>query len=120
MEALVPGGWPEIRRRNRELALAARRILSEALGVKPPAPEEMIGSLVALPLPDGSPEPPVSALYADPLQEDLLTRYKIEVPIVPWPEPPRRLVRISAQLYNSEEEYQRLGEALRELGMVSM
>lgn len=115
MESLVPGGWPEIRRRNRELALAARRILAAALAVEPPAPEEMIGALVALPLPDGEPGPP-SALYADPLQEDLLTRYKIEVPIVPWPAPPRRLVRISAQLYNCEEEYRRLGEALRELG----
>lgn len=117
MAELLPGGWPEIRRRNRELALAARGILAAALEVEPPAPEEMIGSLVSLPLPDGSPEPPVSALYVDPLQEELLARYRIEVPIVPWPAAPRRLVRISAQLYNAEDDYRRLGAALRELGL---
>jgi isopenicillin-N epimerase len=115
MAALVPGGWPEIRRRNRELALAGRRILAEALDVEPPCPEEMIGSLAALPLPDGSPEPPRSALYADPLQEVLLAEHRIEVPIVPWPKPPRRLVRISAQLYNSAGEYRRLAAALRSI-----
>ena len=115
MAAMVPGGWPEIRRRNRELALAGRRILMEALGVEPPCPEEMIGSLAALPLPDGSSEPPRSALYADPLQEVLLAEHRIEVPIVPWPRPPKRLIRISAQLYNSEEEYRRLSGALQSI-----
>ena len=117
LEELVPGGWPEIRRRNRDLALAARRLLTAALEVEPPAPEEMIGTLVSLPLPDGSPEPPVSALYVDPLQEELLARYRVEVPIVPWPAPPRRLVRVLAQLYNTEDDYRRLGDALRELGL---
>jgi isopenicillin-N epimerase len=118
MAALVEGGWEEIRRRNRELAFAARRILAEALGVAPPAPEEMIATLVSFPLPDGaSAEPPSSPLYADALQDELLARYRIEVPVVPWPAPPRRLIRISAQLYNSEDEYRKLGEALRELGL---
>src|SRR5690606_18426390 len=98
---LVAGGWEEIRRRNRELALEGRRILAEALGVPPPAPEEMIGALVAFPLSDGaSAEPPTSPLYADPLQDELLFRHRIEIPVVPWPAPPKRLIRISAQLYN--------------------
>ncbi|HUF78542.1 MAG TPA: aminotransferase class V-fold PLP-dependent enzyme, partial [Thermoanaerobaculia bacterium] len=50
--AMVPGGWPEVRRRNRELALAARRELAGALGVPLPCPDSMIASLAALPLPD--------------------------------------------------------------------
>jgi isopenicillin-N epimerase len=114
MESLVPGGWPAIRKHNRELALAGRRILAGALDVPLPCPDEMIGSLAALSLPDGSPEPPTSALYADPLQEALLRTHRIEVPIVPWPAPPKRLVRISAQLYNRPEHYERLGAALRQ------
>ena len=36
MGGLVPGGWPEVRARNRELALRARDILCSALGVPPP------------------------------------------------------------------------------------
>ena len=113
--ALVPGGWPEVRRRNRELALFARRTLCEALEVAPPCPEDMLGSLAAVPLPDGGPLGPRWALDTDPLQDALLERHGIEVPIVPWPAPPRRLVRISAQLYNSEAQYTWLGSALREI-----
>jgi isopenicillin-N epimerase len=112
MGSVLPGGWAEVRRRNRGLALEARRVLATALGVELPCPDEMIGSLAALPLPDGSPGTPRSALYADPLQDTLLEEYRIEVPIVPWPAPPRRLVRISAQLYNELGQYEKLGAAL--------
>ncbi len=111
--SLLPGGWPELRRRNRELALAARRRLCEALGVPPPAPDAMIGSLAAVPIPDGSPEASVSPFDADPLQDLLLARHRIEVPVVPWPRPPRRLVRVSVQAYNAAGDYDRLAEALR-------
>jgi isopenicillin-N epimerase len=44
----------------------------------------------------------------------LLRRHGIEVPIIPWPAPPKRVLRISAQLYNSLPEYERLAEALAE------
>jgi isopenicillin-N epimerase len=42
----------------------------------------------------------------------LLDEYRIEVPIVPWPRPPARLVRVSGQVYNSADDYQRLVAAL--------
>jgi isopenicillin-N epimerase len=35
------------------------------------------------------------------------------VPIFRWPAPPRRHVRISAQLYNGPEQFARLADALR-------
>jgi isopenicillin-N epimerase len=104
---VFPGGWPELMQRNRTLALSARRKLAAALGVRPPCPDELIGTLAALPLPDGE-------LV---LQARLYERHRIEVPIIPWPAPPHRLVRISAQIYNRIEEYEQLGKALRaELG----
>jgi len=112
---LLPGGWAELRRRNRALALEARQLLCDALGVPAPCPADMIGALAAVPLPDGAPDAPRSPLYADPLQDVLLERFGIEVPIVPWPAPPRRLVRVSAQLYNTRAEYEQLAQALREL-----
>lgn len=39
------------------------------------------------------------------------------VPIVPWPAPPRRLVRVSAQIYNRKREYVRLAGALAAMGL---
>jgi isopenicillin-N epimerase len=111
--SLLPGGWPEIRRRNRELALAGRQLLCEALKIAPPCPEELIGSLASVPIPEAATTaPPKSPLYLDPLQDRLLSRHGIEVPVIPWPAPPRRLLRISAQLYNSLPEYQHLATAL--------
>ncbi len=114
MAALVPGGWPEVMRRNHELALRGRDILASALGIAPPAPDSMLGSMAALPLPDGNADE-VPSLYGDPLQDRLLNEFGIEVPIVPWPGPPRRLIRISAQLYNEERDYEYLASALKTL-----
>lgn len=114
MGGLLPGGWRELRERNRALAVRARAILAEALAVELPAPESMIGSLVALPLPDGG-EPPRSYLYTDPLQTELYQRDRIEVPVIPWPATPKRLVRVSAQLYNREQDYHALAAALRRM-----
>jgi isopenicillin-N epimerase len=109
---LVPGGWDAVRAQNCALALQARRLLCDALEVPPPCPEEMIGALAAVPLPDGPAAAAPSAFATDPLQDALRTRFGIEVPVVPWPAPPRRLLRISAQLYNARAEYERLAAAL--------
>jgi len=99
--------------RNHALALAARRVLCGALRIKPPCPDEMIGTLVSLPMPDApESQPSTSPLYLDPLQDRLLERHGIEVPFIPWPAWPRRLLRVSAQLYNSLEQYERLATAL--------
>jgi isopenicillin-N epimerase len=51
-------------------------------------------------------------LYGDPLQDELLFKHRIEVPIVRWPTAPKRVLRISAQLYNTIDEYERLAKAI--------
>ncbi|MBM3217069.1 MAG: aminotransferase class V-fold PLP-dependent enzyme [Candidatus Rokubacteria bacterium] len=113
---LVPGGWPAIMARNHTLALDARRLLAETVGTALPCPDQMIGSLASVVLPDG----PTTDIYwrnPDPLHPRLFQHWGIEVPIMSWPAPPRRLVRISAQLYNDPAQYVRLADALRkELG----
>jgi isopenicillin-N epimerase len=114
LESLVPGGWPAIRKRNHDLAVAARNRICGVLKIAPPAPDSLLGSMVSIPLPAAlgkiKPKPP---LYIDPLQDRLFEKWKIDVPIVYWPSFPKRLLRISAQLYNSAQDIERLAEALR-------
>jgi isopenicillin-N epimerase len=112
--SLVPGGWAEVMRRNHELALRGRDTLCNALSIDKPAPDIMLGSMAAVPLPDGAADTAPS-LYGDPLQDVLFERFAIEVPVVPWPGPPKRVLRVSAQLYNQAEEYDVLANALRTL-----
>lgn len=106
------GGWPEVMRRNNALSLLGRDLLCDALGIRPPAPDAMLGAMAAVPLPDGMPYAG-SIIPGDPLQDRLLFEHDIEVPIVPWPEPPKRLLRISAQLYNELGDYEKLAAALQ-------
>lgn len=112
MASLHAGGWEALMARNRSLALEARTILCDALGVEKPAPDEMIGSMAAIPLPDA--DEPSLAYGRDPLQDRLFFEHKIEVPLQLWPAWPKRLVRISAQVYNTIDQYERLAEALLE------
>jgi isopenicillin-N epimerase len=110
LDTLLPGGALALAAHNRALALAARSLLCEVLGTVAPAPDSMIGALAALVLPDGTMER--TALGLDPLQDTLFFEHQIEVPIIPFPRPPHRLLRISAQIYNDERDYRRLAEAL--------
>jgi len=112
---LLPGGWKEVMERNRKTALEGRRIIGQALCQDVPSPDEMVGSIASIQMPEGSSEPPKSALYGDPLQDILLGDYGIEIPVIPWPSAPQRLIRISAQLYNSPEQYEHLAGALKEI-----
>lgn len=112
--AMLPGGWPEIMARNRRVAIEARRALCAALGIAVPGPDEMIGALGAVPLPDGRPDPPGAPARRDGLQDLLFERFGIEVPVMRWPSPPARLIRVSAQLYNTPAQFGRLAGCLSE------
>jgi isopenicillin-N epimerase len=109
--SLVAGGWSEIMQRNHELVLRARDLLCDTLQIAPPAPDAMLGCMAAVPLPDGT-EVTAPPLYGDPLQDKLLFEHGIEVPFVPWPHPPQRVLRVSAALYNTFDEYEKLAKVL--------
>ena len=111
MGSLLPGGWPALMAHNRGTALAARDRLCAGLGVAPPAPNSMIGSLVALPVPPGF-GPAAQDGERDPLQTALFDRFGIELLVFTWPLLGTRILRVSAQLYNSAADYERLAEAL--------
>jgi isopenicillin-N epimerase len=113
-------GIEGLMRQNRRLVLQGRRTLGETLGLSPTCPEEMVGSIAAMRLPDDA--DPSAALDASTaispthrLQVDLRERFGIQVPVYHWPARPRKLLRISAQAYNSLAQYERLATALRSL-----
>ncbi|HEX5826939.1 MAG TPA: hypothetical protein VFY23_05415, partial [Candidatus Limnocylindrales bacterium] len=112
-------GWEGLRASNAALARRARDILCAALGVPPPAPDSMLGSMASVPLPNIAP----TRAAAVRLQADLFEEDRIEVPIVPFPVraaveedgaggPAQLLVRVSAQAYNRPDEYQALADSL--------
>jgi isopenicillin-N epimerase len=123
--AMLDGGWPAVMARNRSLAHDAGRRLAAVLGMGRPAPDDLLGAMVALPMPEDGPlgGPPAagasSPLDTDPLQDRLLESFGVEVPINPWPVPaaesaglPRRLIRVSMALHNDVGDVDRLIEAL--------
>jgi isopenicillin-N epimerase len=112
--SLLPGGWPALMAHNRATALAGRDRLCATLGVPAPAPDAMIGSLAAVSLPPGLPPAP-DGTERDPLHTVLLERFGIEAPVFTWPALGARILRVSAQLYNTPADYERLADALTEL-----
>ena len=108
------GGWPALMDANHALVLDGRDRVAAALGVEPPAPDSMIGSMAVLPIP---------GLSGDVEAENLRARLAeagLQVPVGGWPVPAARrgadaeqvLLRISAQRYNEPADYDRLAEAL--------
>ena len=108
---LLPGGWGELRESNHQMAIRARRVLSEALEVESPCPENMLGAMATLPLPERF-QAALKTGRIDAEQERLYDRFRIEVPLFRIGQPQRRYFRISAHIYNSLAEYEYLTEAL--------
>ena len=113
--SLLPGGWAALRARNHELALAARDLICRALGVEPPAPDQMIGS--GAPGADRAGKPKVCVRI--PRQPyDALIEQGIQVVVTPWPQRPdggrwRRLLRVSCAAYNDLPQVERLASLLQ-------
>jgi isopenicillin-N epimerase len=117
MEELLPGGWPELMRHNRELAIWGRQLLTDKLDLPPVCPDTMIGAIAAVELPPAF--LPESSLpvdddinYEDRLEKLLYETYRITIPVIKWPAPKKRLLRVSAQMYNERSHYETLVAAL--------
>jgi isopenicillin-N epimerase len=110
-------GFIALMRHNRDLALRARRLIADAMNIPAVAPESMVGTIASIFIPRAGPNAAPSARppqrrYADPLQERVIDRWGIQVPIWWVPGTPQRLVRISAQAYNTFAQYEYLLRAL--------
>lgn len=111
MGRMLPGGWPELIARNHSLAVRARALLLDCLQVEAPCPEAMLGSMASIPLPPPAPGSIAAGLDCNGLH-DWFRKRNVEVVIHPHAVP---LLRISAQLYNTIEHYERLATLLTEV-----
>jgi isopenicillin-N epimerase len=71
--------------------------------------------MATIPLPESERFPPPiagSEMTQDPVHDVLFDEHRIEVPILRNPVDHGRMVRVSAQLYNQREDYERLAAAL--------
>ncbi|HTQ04810.1 MAG TPA: aminotransferase class V-fold PLP-dependent enzyme [Polyangiaceae bacterium] len=115
LAGLLPGGFPALRAHNHELVRFARRVLLEAVGTEPLCPESMLGSLASVALPDAPQAPGFEASpFAEPLYGELCKR-GFQALATFWPAEPRRVVRVTAELYNDRAQYERFANAVREL-----
>jgi isopenicillin-N epimerase len=118
MGSLLPGGWLELMNKNRNLAIAARKLICQTLDIPLPTSDEMLGSLASIPLPNKFLKVSNSSEkidYLNSLQELLSQKFAIEVPVITWGDSSTQLLRISAQIYNTKEQYEYLAETLKSL-----
>jgi isopenicillin-N epimerase len=110
--SMLPGGWPALLRHNHDLIMAGRKRVCDIVGLSLPAPETMIGTMASLLIPEPAPElANRPTRYDDALQDELYNNHRIVVPI--WRlNDNRRVIRLSAQVYNTLEQYEKLGHAL--------
>ena len=108
LASVFPGGWDKIMERNRNLALKARSHIISEVGLQPVCSEDFVTSMAAfiVPGPPFSPDP-------DPLHTRLLEKHGVQVPVLGWLPHNRRYLRVSAHLYNSIDQYERLAQALK-------
>ena len=103
-------GWDAVRDHNHAMAVWAHRHLLERWRVEPISPVDgsLLGSMAAVRLPGRLAELDASGLMA--LQQTLHDEHRIEVPFIWWPT--GAMLRVSAQAYNTADEYARLGDVI--------
>ncbi len=102
MASLLPGGWAELMAHNHQRAIAVRQSLCHQFQIMPPCPEALVGAMAVVPLPDRVPPD---------LQQRLYQQHRIQVPVIPWEH--TWLLRLSAQIYNTDADYDQLAAALQ-------
>ena len=112
--SLLPGSWPALFRHNHALALKARDIICNTLGIASSCPDSMVGTMISIPIPD-APESLDSrpSKYDDALQDILIETHGFATPVWRLNCNEQRIVRVSAQVYNTLDQYQRYANVLK-------
>lgn len=111
LSELVEMEWNEIMEHNKRLVIKGKNIICQKLDIIPPCPDYMISSIATIKI-SSKQVNDIDLHEPDPLHLELLENYNIQVPVWSWPSPEGRYIRISAQLYNNEEEYKYLANIL--------
>ncbi|MFT3686558.1 MAG: aminotransferase class V-fold PLP-dependent enzyme [Phycisphaerales bacterium] len=122
--AEMGGSWERLRSSCGELAKRGAEAISRKMEKwgegRLLAPDRMLGAMRAITIPtpkaaDGTGRGIGESRYNDPIQDRLLSKWRVQVPVhsVALTDGRRqRVTRISAMLYNSPEQYEYFGEAL--------
>jgi isopenicillin-N epimerase len=103
-------GWDAVREHNAALAAHGQRVVGAALGLAPadlPDPGDPDVSMRIVPLPAGL---ATTADQAQRLRQYLADKLSTETAVNAWNG--RGLLRLSAQVYNQSDDYERLAERL--------
>jgi isopenicillin-N epimerase len=107
-------GWDNVMRHNHEMATWVQQMLCEMWEVEPASPIDgsMLGSMATVVLPR---QEHVRKRFGTPeaLKAPIYDRYQIEAPVIDWGG--RWWIRASCQVYNTADQYERLGRAVLEL-----
>ena len=111
VKSLARFGWNEVKKHNHDLAVWARQMLCDAWQVPALAPESLLGSMATLDLPGRLPQ--ISPAQRNDLMQQLYDEHKVEVPLFFLND--TLYLRISCQIYNRPEHYERLAKAISRL-----
>lgn len=115
MGSLLDGGWDALMARNHDMVVEARDLLCARLGLEAPVPASMVPMMATIQLPT-MPEALSGqrTVFGDPIQDRLVAEHAIQVPIWTNAMTGQRFCRISAQVYNTLEQYEQLADALEQ------
>ena len=96
--------WENVREECHQLAVEARQRITELTNIQPlsPASSEWFSQMFSVELPTRE--------EAQGFQKQLLTRFRIEAPVMKWHD--KVLLRVSIQGYNNQNDIEHLIEAL--------
>lgn len=114
MASLNPKGWEGIFERNHALAVAAREVLCDKLGIEKPVPDSMIGTMFTLPIGILNFPDEIEKLGGTKrFRTAIMKRAGFGAYALPYPsEGSPYLLRVCAHLYNNIEQYHALADAV--------
>ncbi|MCX7833259.1 MAG: aminotransferase class V-fold PLP-dependent enzyme [Ignavibacteria bacterium] len=115
LNSLHNNGIKGLMKRNHDLVFEAGEMICEKFGIELPYPEDMTGSLYGIPFFEDKQINNYIINNRSKLQDILFYEYNIEVVITYWENPPKRILRIASQAYNTISQYEYLIKALKKI-----